>query len=255
MYNAIFGPVNDWLTNSQRLVIVPHGLLHQVPFAALHDGRQYLVERFEFAQAPSASSLTFCLRPRLRDGSRALVVAHSADGALPGVLAEASSVAALFESTCLVEDEVTLTRLKEHVREADLIHIAAHGVARLDAPLFSHVRIAGGQLTALDCFDFELDCLLVTLSACESGRGVVAAGDEQIGLPRAFLYAGARAVLHSLWRIDDRATRELMERFYAELHAGRGRGAALRAAQLARLGAGDVHPLLWAALVLVGDWR
>jgi CHAT domain-containing protein len=84
---------------------------------------------------------------------------------------------------------------------------------------------------------------------------VVAAGDEQIGLPRAFLYAGARAVLHSLWRIDDRATRELMERFYAELHAGRGRGAALRAAQLARLGAGDVHPLLWAALVLVGDWR
>jgi CHAT domain-containing protein len=46
-----------------------------------------------------------------------------------------------------------------------------------------------------------------------------------------------------------------MERFYAELHAGRGRGAALRAAQLARLGAGDVHPLLWAALVLVGDWR
>jgi CHAT domain-containing protein len=255
LYDELLRPIGAWLTTYDRLVIVPHGVLHEVPFAALHLGDRFLIERFEVVLAPSASSLTFCLRPRSRLDNHALVVAHSGGGELPGAIAEAETVAALYQSDRLFEDEVTLPRLREHARQADLIHIAAHGVARLDAPLFSYLRIAGGQLTALDCFDLELDCALVTLSACESGRGVVDAGDEQIGLPRAFLYAGARAVLHSLWRIDDRATQQLMERFYTELRAGTGRGAALRAAQLDSLGSDGVHPFLWAAFVLVGDWR
>jgi CHAT domain-containing protein len=255
LFDTLLAPVSEWLGAYDRLIFVPHGLLHQVPFAALHDGQQYLVERFEAVVAPSASSLTFCLRPRSRTDTRALIVAHSAGGALPGAIAEAESVAALFDGDHLFEDQVTLPALREHARQADLIHIAAHGVSRLDAPLFSYLRIAGGHLTALDCFDLELDCSLVALSACESGRGVVDAGDEQIGLPRAFLYAGARAVLYSLWRIDDRTTQTLMESFYARLRRGLGRGAALRAAQLECLQGDAVHPFLWAAMVLVGDWR
>ena len=155
----------------------------------------------------------------------------------------------------LVEEELTLGELKRRARNADLIHLGAHGVARLDAPLFSYLRLADGHLTALDCFDLELDCCLVTLSACESGRGFVSAGDEHIGLPRAFLYAGARAVLYSLWRIDDHATRILMQHFYAQLKSGLGRAAALRNAQLQMLSAGASHPFLWAGLALVGDWR
>ncbi len=255
LYDILVAPIGAWVGDYQRLIIVPHGPLHHVPFAALHDGQGYLVERFELATAPSASSLSFCLRPRGRDTSRALVVAHSAGGALPGAVAEARSVAELFPGESLLEEQVTLENLRRHVREADIIHLATHGVARLDMPLFSYLRLSDGHLTALDCFELELDCALVTLSACESGRGVVAAGDEQIGLPRAFLYAGARSVLHSLWRIDDRATQVLMERFYADLRAGRGRGASLRTAQLAALRSTGAHPFWWAALVLVGDWR
>jgi CHAT domain-containing protein len=175
---------------------------------------------------------------------------------LPGVIDEARSVASLYPDSCLLlEDELTLERLKEQSREADLIHLAAHGVSRLDAPLFSYLRLADGLQTALDCFDLELDCSLVTLSACESGTGTITAGDEQIGLPRAFLYAGARAVVHSLWRIDDLFTRKVMGRFYAELKSGRARVSALRAAQLEQLQSGAAHPFLWASLTLVGDWR
>jgi len=256
LFTILLSPVADQLATCDRLIVVPHGPLHQIPFAALHDGGGYLVERFEVVVAPSASSLTFCLRARARQGERALVIAHSSDGALPGAIAEAEAVAAIYRTECVLEQQATLARLREGAREADLIHLATHGVSRLDAPLFSYLRLADGHLTALDCFDLELDCALVTLSACESGRGVVDAGDEQIGLPRAFLYAGARAVLHSLWRIDDRATQTLMEHFYTELRAGRGRGASLRAAQLASLRqSGRVHPFLWAALQLVGDWR
>jgi CHAT domain-containing protein len=256
-YNVLLRPIRGWLDQYERLIIVPHGRLHQLPFGALHDGDGYLIERFEIATAPSASSLTFCLRPRTRRGHRVLVGGHSADGALPGAIEEAKAVAALYpnHAQLLLEDQLTLAALKGAARDADSIHLAAHGVSRLDAPLFSYLRMADGHQTALDCFDLELDASLVTLSACESGTGAISAGDEQIGLPRAFLYAGARAVVHSLWRIDDQFTRRLMERFYAELKAGRGRAAALRVAQLEQLHAGAVHPFLWAAVSLVGDWR
>jgi CHAT domain-containing protein len=255
LYDLLLAPTAEWSSEYERLVIVPHGALHQVPFAALHDGRGYLVERFEVVTAPSASSLWFCLRPRSRHTSRALVVADNAGGALPGAVAEAQAVADLFSGECLLGDRVTLANVRQHAPEADIIHLATHGVARLDLPLFSYLRLADEHLSALDCFELELDCALVTLSACESGRGVVAAGDEQIGLPRAFLYAGARSVLHSLWRIDDRATQMLMRHFYTDLRAGRGRGASLRNAQIAALRSQDAHPFQWAAMVLVGDWR
>ncbi|MBV9895206.1 MAG: CHAT domain-containing protein [Chloroflexi bacterium] len=257
-YDVLLRPVRGWLDAYDRLIVVPHGRLHQLPFGALHDGDGYLIERFEIATAPSASSLTFCLRPRHRVGQHVLVGGHSADGSLPGAIEEARAVANLYGDSAelLLEDQLTLDSLKGRAREADLIHLAAHGVSRLDAPLFSHLRLADGRQTALDCFDLELDAYLVTLSACESGTGAVSAGDEQLGLPRAFLYAGARAVIHSLWRIDDRFTRTLMERFYSELKAGRGRAAALRIAQLEQLHGGTVlHPFLWAPLSLVGDWR
>jgi CHAT domain-containing protein len=255
LYGDLVAPIADELRGYERLVMLPHGILHQVPFAALHDGHGYLVERYELVSAPSASSLSFCLRPRTRDTQRALVVAHSAAGVLPGAVDEARRVADLFPGECLLEEQATGARLRERAPQADLLHIATHGVSRLDAPLFSYLRLADGHLTAADCFELELDCALVTLSACESGRGVVDAGDEQIGLPRAFLYAGARSVVYSLWRIDDRATQSLMECLYGELRAGRGRGAALRAAQLASLRRAGSHPWWWAGLVLVGDWR
>jgi CHAT domain-containing protein len=257
VFDVLLRPIADWLASYERLLIVPHGRLHQVPFGALHDGRQYLVERFELAMAPSASALTFCLRRRSRQGRRALVGAHSAGGELPGAIEEARAVAALYDADgdCLIEDELTLAELRRRCAEADVIHLAAHGVSRLDAPLFSYLRLADGHLTALDSFDLELDCALVTLSACESGRGMVAPGDEQIGLPRAFLYAGARSVVHNLWRIDDRVTRLMMTEFYDRLQRGLGRAAALREAQLACMHTEGTHPFLWAGLELTGDWR
>src|SRR5207253_744171 len=163
--------------------------------------------------------------------SAALVIAHGSDGLLPGALIEGETVARLFGATRLFDAQATVANVRRHIRAADVVHVAAHGHARPDAPLFSHLRLADGQLTALDCLDLEIDCELVTLSACETGHAVVAAGDEPIGLTRSLLYAGARSVIQSLWRVDDDATRRLMSDMYARLRAGAGRAAALRAAQ------------------------
>lgn len=256
LYGALVGPLEPVLAGRKRLIVVPYGVVHGVSFAALHDGRQYLVERFELAEAPSATSLAFCLRPRQRTSARGVVLAHSADGAVPGTIVEATAVRELLGAEMYLEDRATRHQLRASAPHADLLHLASHGHARPDAPLFSSVRLADGHLTAVECFDLELDAALVTLSACETGRGVITPGDDEIGLTRAFLYAGARAVVHSRWRIDDRATTSVMVRFYAELLAGAGRGASLRAAQLAcRSDDTTAHPFYWAGFTLVGDWR
>jgi CHAT domain-containing protein len=266
LHALLIQPVDDLVSDCRRLVIVPQGVLHGIPFTALHDGAQFLVERREVVLAPSASAISFCRQPRTRStecgGSQYLVIAHGGAGLLPGALAEGETVARLFEGKRLFEAEATVANVRQHVRRAEVVHVAAHGHARPDAPLFSHLRLADGQLTALDCLDLELDCELVTLSACETGHAVVAAGDEPIGLTRSLLYAGARSVIQSLWRVDDEATRRLMSDMYARLRAGAGRAEALRAAQRAFLsstnadsaGPRRAHPAFWASFSLVGDW-
>lgn len=257
LHAELVAPVSEWIEGAERLVVVPHGVLHRLPFAALHDGVQYLVQRYELVIGPSASALAFCLRRLERADARALVVGHGGDGTLPGALREAEEVAALLDGECLLEDAATRSAFTERARHADIIHLATHGYARVDAPLFSHLRLADCSFTALDCFELELDCALVTLSACESGWAEITAGDEQLGLPRALLYAGARSVVQTLWRVDDETTVQLMERFYAAVRSGRGRAAALREAQLHVLAntPGRSHPFFWAPVVLIGNWQ
>jgi tetratricopeptide (TPR) repeat protein len=258
LYTELIAPVADWIQASQRLIVIPHGVLHRIPFAALYDGTEYLIQQREVVVGPSASALTFCRRPIDTPGLKPnrLVVANSDNGQLPGAITEAARVAQLLGARCLLEADATRAQVIEQARQADVIHLAMHGFARLDAPLFSYLSLADGQLTALDCFELELDCSLVTLSACESGLAHIAPGDEQMGLPRALLYAGARSVLQTLWRVDDETTAELMERFYSGLAAGLGRARALRSAQLDALShaRGRSHPFFWAPWVLVGDW-
>jgi len=256
LHRELIAPIAALLAGAERLVIVPHGVLHHAPFAAFLNGTQYLLEQYEIVLGPSASALAFCRRPVARQARRVLVVAHSDAGALPGALAEALRVVELFDAEALLENEATRANFIERSRTASVIHLATHGHARLDAPLFSNLRLADGLLTALDCFELELDCDLVTLSACESGQSMIAPGDETIGLARALLYAGAHSVLHTLWRVDDRTTAELMDGFYTRLRAGQARAQALRAAQLDVLegGSARTHPFFWASLVLVGDW-
>ena len=101
----------------------------------------------------------------------------------------------------------------------------------------------------------RLDADLVTLFACSTGLGEELNGEGLIGLTRAFKYAGAQSVLASLWSVDDYSTIQLMKRFYAELHAGASKAAALRTAQLQLLRSSAKEPYYWAPFSLTGDWR
>jgi CHAT domain-containing protein len=109
-------------------------------------------------------------------------------------------------------------------------------------------------LYADDMLQQDLSYELVTLSACETGRANVAASDELIGLGRGFLYAGAGALLVSLWRVADDSTLQFMERMYSALFSGVSKAAALRHAQRSLLTENeDAHPAFWGAFQLIGD--
>jgi CHAT domain-containing protein len=122
---------------------------------------------------------------------------------------------------------------------------------RVDNPLFSALKLHDQWLLAADIMQWQLSGALVTLSACESGRSQVLAGDEVIGLTRAVLGAGAATLVVSLWLVQDETTAALMSMWYEQARQI-GRAAALRNAQL-ELKAKYPHPYYWAPFVLVGQ--
>ncbi len=134
------------------------------------------------------------------------------------------------------------------------MHIAAHGEHRLDQPDLSYIELADGQLYADDLLQHDLSYESVTLSACETGRTRIAANDEPIGLGRGVLYAGAGALVVSLWSVSDDSTIGVMELMYRALSAGASKAEALRAAQTEILRANPgLHPAYWGAFQLIGN--
>ncbi|GAB4528556.1 MAG: tetratricopeptide repeat protein [Anaerolineae bacterium] len=259
LYSALILPLAGRLAPFERLIIVPHGPLHYLPFHALHDGQNYLLERWEISYLPNSSLLRLQHGPGANghDSPSALVVGCSLDGILPNTLIEAQQVSRRLQGTSLLEDEATRANLEAYAGSARLIHLATHGEFRPDAPLFSTLYLADGPLTATDVFNLEINASLVTLSACQSGASAVGGGDELVGFSRAFLYAGAASLLMSLWQVEDQATAYLMDYFYQALLDSQRKPAALRQAQLALLrgqeGYRYRHPYYWAPFFLVGD--
>ncbi len=246
--DRLLGPLAAQWRGKTRLYIVPYGQLHTLPFNLLrHDGR-HLIESAEVVTLPSAS-LLLRRTPVRPAGARVLI--HNDGGRLPEVARESEAIKALFPTRVAEGAEATRAVLRAPARK--ILHIAAHGAHRTDAPDFSHIALADGQLFIDDLLQMELGYELVTLSACETGRGRVTAGDEALGIGWAFLYAGAGAVISSLWRVSDARTAVLMERLYRGLRDGQSKAGALRGAQLAALAeAPDAHPAFWGAFQLYG---
>jgi CHAT domain-containing protein/tetratricopeptide (TPR) repeat protein len=268
LYNILVRPVANLLPSpSGLLTIVPYGPLHKLPFHALYDGSRFLVENFQVNYLPASSLLQHFdsgesqLHHRSADtsvvGKKPLVIGYSDNGHLQRVKDEAQSISTLLNGTCFLESEATIARLIKQAPGSPIIHLATHGQSRLDAPNFSYVRLADGQLNAIDAFSLDLRaCELVTLSGCETGLALSGGGDEQLGLGRAFLAAGTSSLVISLWPVEDTATNELMKLFYQCLLQGESKVQALRAAQCQLMqdaNSNYAHPYFWAAFRLVGD--
>ncbi|MCY1023894.1 CHAT domain-containing tetratricopeptide repeat protein [Pyxidicoccus sp. MSG2] len=275
----------------RRLLLVPDGPLHDLPFAALRerpDGPP-LVARYELALVPSASLLHYWRQQRpLAPGGEALVladpdrggdarVARATASERSGVFEEAARLGALPEARWeghaveqALQETTVAPRLlvgaeasERALKSADLasvrvLHLAAHAVVDAEAPERSALVLAPGAeeedgiLQPREIAELHLGGALVVLSSCRSASGAVLPGEGVLSLARAFFEAGSRAVVASLWPLRDDETAELVARFYRHLAHGLSASAALRAAQLEALEDGQPTSA-WAGLVVLGD--
>ena len=267
LHQHLIGILEDkgFLAETRRLVLVPHAELHYLPFAALVQGDAggFLVERYELAVTPSAS-VWLALGDRPARAAQGVLALAPRPDRLAASWREVAAIPALdgggvrrLSGSAASED---VFRREAGARR--ILHLATYGVLNKPNPLFSYVELAGGgahdgRLEVHEVFGLDLAADLVVLSACQTGLGSgtladVPAGDDWVGLTRAFLHAGAARVVASLWAVEDQATAALMERFYHELGAGAAPASALARAQRALLGEpGTAHPFFWAGFVAV----
>jgi CHAT domain-containing protein len=176
-------------------------------------------------------------------------------GELAAVQHETAAVLAAFPGAVVLSGaEATAARFLELAPGAEWIHFAGHGGWRADAPEASGLRMHDRWLLAGELADLSLRARWVTLSACHSARALVRPGEEWFGLARAFLLAGATAVVAAQWDVDDEATARLMTDLYARLASGTPLARSLAEAQTARAGAGE-HPIDWAGFAVLGGPR
>jgi CHAT domain-containing protein len=252
----------------KRIIIVPHGPLHYLPFQALRLDGKYLIERNPISIAPSIS-IAARLAQRTPTTTAQLLafgnptVSPDIADPLPGAEREVHELAQQFPGAKLYFNaEANQTNFRANAPQSHLVHVAAHAMADTMDPLHSKVLLAdeNGQpnyLEAKDVLGMDLhNVAMIALSACESGLGRVDDGDEVLGFTRSFLSAGTSTMLVSLWPVSDAATEKLMTTLYTDLARGDEVQDAMRSAQLAVLADPETaHPYYWAPFNLIGNWR
>lgn len=238
LYEHLIAPAASLLHGKRRLYLVPHGPLHSIPFQALigPDGETLLREGGPHIIYGPSATILFRARQVSQMAQPCLALGYNGAGEtrLQFGEEEAHSVARLTGGESVTGAIPKKARLYESASQYRMLHFSCHGTFDPENPLASALHLAPDEnLTAFDVLnDLRLNCDLVTLSACESGLSRVRRGDELIGLTRAFMHAGATALICTLWRVDERSSRILMERLYREIQTGSDAAEALKHAQL-----------------------
>jgi CHAT domain-containing protein len=283
---TLIAPVAEKVPEGTHLVIVPHAILNYLPFELLLDDRgRHLIERNTVSYAPSVASLAY-LRHRAGEAPSSgtvLAVGSPATPAtthatqrdalasvsllkpLPHTRAEIRRVASMFrpQSRLLEGDAATEEALRAGLDRVGVLHIATHALIDEEHPDRSGLALtpgAGGSdgiLQTREVYRLDLDAALVTLSACQTALGREVTGEGLVGLSRAFFYAGANAVMASLWSVNDASTSALMEQVYERIREGASIDLALADAKRAFLRGGIEyrHPYYWAPFIVTGHAR
>jgi CHAT domain-containing protein len=266
LYDLLVRPaINAGLfTNATRTFVIPHAALGALPFAALWDRRagRFFIEDQELTYLPSVAALTIENRMSQRPFAQVAVFAPYSDS-LPGTVAEARAVSRLVPRVVLrIGRNATEHEARSAISAGIPIHIASHGSHNSQNPLFSRVIVGrakrgssadDGRLEVHEILAMSTTSPLVFLSGCETalgsaGDGPFAHGGDEGSLAQAFLTAGARSVVATLWRVNDAGAVRMAESFYRHLRAGATTGAALSRAQREAIRrSGD---FTWAAYVV-----
>lgn len=303
LYTTLLLPFESLLEGKERLVVVPDGPLHRLPFETLvrprsegHRDWQYVIQWKPLHKVPSVASYLRWAGEGVAeiDAAATMVAIGDADygfdrgsgddrrrpGAtrgrgtlrsIPETGREVRTAAGGFPNhRIFVGKDATKDKLVSLPRDIDILHLSVHGqVDEADpdrtALIFSPIRLGGRpipgseRLEMSEILEGEVPpARLVVLSACSSAVGPAREGEGMLGLGWAFLAAGARSVVSSLWPVDDGRTADLMTDFYGHLTGGSAPGEALRRAQLNLIedpSGATLAPYYWAAFQVQGDWR
>jgi CHAT domain-containing protein len=262
LYDWLIRPAEAQLANTQTLVFVLDGLMRSVPIAALHDGKQYLIEKYAVTLSPGLQLIA--ARSLTQQGNRAVVAgiseARHGFSAIPAVVSEVKDIGQRVASSTLLNQEFTGKALEQRVKnsQAEIVHLATHGQfsSRVENTflLTWEGRLGVQELASLlKSRENKQAIELLVLSACET-----ASGDDRavLGLAGLAVKSGARSTLATLWSVRDTATALLMNRFYDYLgEPGISKAEALRKAQLALIADPEYdQPFFWSPFVLVGNW-
>jgi CHAT domain-containing protein len=289
LYQKVLGPAGKSLKDKTELVIIPDGILWDLPFQALQSGPdRYLIEDNAISYAPSLTALREMMQPRRRTNQQTLLafgnpaIGSSAVGRrklslmdehlapLPEAEIQAKLVAEVYrpDSRVYLGADAREDRWKSEAPRYRILHLATHGVLDNRSPLFSYLVLApsddpanpeDGLLEAWEIMRMRLNADLVVLSACETARGRIFAGEAVIGLTWAFFAAGSPAIVVSQWKVESQSSSVLMKDFHQRWkggYTGLSKAKALQMAAVQMLRSRDFsHPFYWAGYILVGNGR
>ncbi len=289
LYELLLKPAAAQLSGKTQLVIVPDAALWELPFQALIAGDRYLIENAAVSYAPSLTALREMQAQRKQRGTGLLAFGNPAFNTetverasiakrdekltpLPEAETEVKALAQLHGSTSrvFIGTEASEARLKSEAASAGILHFATHGILNDAAPLYSHLALAAGDkaedgqkedglLEAWELLQMNLNADLAVLSACETARGKIGAGEGVIGLSWAMFVAGIPTTVVSQWKVESSSTRDLMVGFHRNLKGvgsktGATKAESLRQSALSLLKKPATnHPFYWAGFVLIGD--
>ncbi|MGK3206876.1 CHAT domain-containing protein [Amycolatopsis sp. MEPSY49] len=230
-FRSLVEPLLERCAEGERLCLVPHDALHLVPLHAVEVAGTSLAERHAVSYLPAAGLLRYTNTGAARTTGATIMADSRADRPLAHARVQAAEVAQLLAAPVelLIGAEVTTDAVRSVTGR--VWHVACHGEFDEGDPQRSGILLADGRCTVADLMSLRLNCDLVTFSACETGLAEQAPGDELLGLTRSLIYAGALAVLVSLWQVDEISTSILMRAFYEALATGAAKPVALSEAQ------------------------
>lgn len=291
LYQRLFKPLEDKLTSNQ-IVIVPDGTIGYLPFSTLLKNQglddkdekpHYLINDYAFSYSPSASLWNFPKQENKtktenqylgfapstdREGEKPLKISSRNKvrgplGELPYARKEIQNTLQILEGKSYVGENATEFLFKQKAHEANIIHLATHGILNDNRPAYNRLLFnrtdtsnEDGYLHTYELYELELNADLAVLSACNTGFGTIKKGEGVMSLSRGFKIAGCKNILMTLWSVDDRASAKLIEDFYRYLNNGIDKTQALRKAKLDYLKSNDAinaNPYYWAGYVMMGS--
>ena len=282
LYGSLVAPARDQLQGKTRLVIVPDDVLWETPFQALRsaDGR-FLVQSAAISYAPSLTVLREIVRSRKHPSATTLLamgnpklagqtISRSKNALmsasfepLPEAERMVNELSQMYgdKAKVYVGAEAREDLFKAEAGNYRILQLATHGVINNASPMYSHLALAQGNdakedglLEAWEIMQLDLNADLAVLSACDTARGKIGAGEGVIGLAWALFVAGCPTTVVSQWKVESSSTVELMLAFHRNLRSGVSKGEAMRQASM-RLMADKKynHPFYWAGFIVVGD--